>query len=265
MPIYNKSPLGLLCDEINARQTPKLPLSPTNVRVRKVEAITARDITKPNAKVTLVGRQSHGITGELTVLVRRIALATLFKNLKPIVIASRNITFAEAARLLNVQYGLNLDPADFRDDIYTGRPNFNLTPGANSLQYYGSVTIKIVDMIKDLGYLRSLQIDERKHPVAVDGRKCIDMLSWGWDNTDIRSYITAIPAGKLSNTTAVSSLLSELKDARGITINVTGATIRHYNPISGLATANMIYDRVSVISGIDDPNYAGTMYLHFNV
>lgn len=265
MPIYNKSPLGLLCDEINARQNPKLPLSPTNVRVRKVEALSTRDITKPNAKVTLVGRQSHGVTGELTVLVRRIALATLFKNLKPVVIASRSITYAEAARLLNVQYGLNLDPDDFASDQYTARPNFNLTPGPKSLQYYGSVTVKIVDMIKDLSYLRSLQLEERTHPIKVDGRKCIDMLSWSWDCTDIRTDITAVAAGKLSNTTAVVNLLDELKSKFGITISVTGATIRHYTLTSQLATSNRIYDRVSVISGIDDPNYAGTMYLHYNV
>ena len=265
MPIYNKSPLGMLCDEINARQNPKLPLSPTNVRVRKVETIAVRDITKPNAKVTLVGRQSHGITGELTVMVRRLALPTLFRNLKPIVVASRAITYAEAASLLNAQYGLNLDPADFRDDIYTGRPTFNLTPGANSLQYYGTVNVRVVDMIKDLGYIRSLQLDERKHPVKVDGRQCIDMLSWGWDCTDMSSEITAVPAGIIANTTAVANLLDSLKQARGIDIKVTGARMTHYNPTSKLPSGNLQYDRVSVISGIDDPNYTGSLYLHYNV
>lgn len=265
MPIYNKPPLALLCDEINARLSPKLPLTPTNVRVRKVEVITTKDISKPNAKVTLSGRQAHGITGDITVNVRRIDLGVLFKNITPKIVAARTITMAEGARLLNSTYGLNLDVSDFRADINTDRPTFYLQPGALSLQYTGRVLVTIVDAIKELPRLRSLQLDQYQHPMVYDGRKGIDFASWGVDFTADASVITAVPQGVLANTSTVAALSSVLA-AHGINVSLTGATLTRYSTMSQVPLGNQSYDSCAVVTGIDDKNYVGTLYLHyFNV
>lgn len=263
MPIYSKTPLENLCDSINETYRPKIPLTPINVRVRKVVAINERNIAKPNTTVVLTGRQSHGLVGDISVNVRRLDLQTLFKNQPPVLSVNRSMTMREAAQLINANYGLNLDPDDFRADVYTGGTNFWLTPGSKSIQYTGRVLVKIVPMVRNLANLRARQLTVLKHPQDPDGRKCLDLLTYGWDCSTDQYAIRTTPAGLFSNN-ANNAVLRQILKERGLgDIKLSGATLTHYTLTAQVPTANKKYARVSIITGVDDPNYVGTIYLHY--
>lgn len=263
MPIYSKTPLENLCDSINTAYNPKIPLTPNNVRVRKVTALNERSATKPNTTVTLTGRQSHGLVGDINVNVRRLDLQTLFKNQPPVLSVNRSMTMREASQLINANYGLNLDPNDFRADVYTGGTNFWLTPGSKSIQYTGRVLVKIIPMVRNLALLRARQLTVLKHPQDPDGRKCLDLLTYGWDCSTDQYAIRTTPAGVLTNNANNAALRQILKE-RGLgDIKLSGAQLTHFTNTSQVTTANKKYARVSTITGVDDPNYVGTIYLHY--
>lgn len=269
MPIYAKTSLELLCDSINEQQRPKIPLTPLNVRVRKITVIAAKREGDPNAIVTLTGRQSHGIIGDIDVRVHRLNLTTLFKNLKVVIYAQRNISYHEAIDQINQKYGLNLNKDDFNGDLWMGvGGTYRLSPGPKSLQYFGTMSVKVETMPKELGRLRGVFLSELKHPQVVDGRLGANQISWGIDYSEAVNIVRAVPAGKVSNGAALIAL-RELMVERGLpALNMTGATMTHYdNNQSAAATrtagTNQRYTRCSLMTGIDEAGAVGTLFFHY--
>lgn len=269
MPIYAKTSLELLCDSINEQQRPKIPLSPKNVRVRKLTVIAAKREGDPNTIVTLTGRQSHGIIGDIDVRIHRLNLAVLFKNLKIVIYAQRNITYREAINQVNQKYGLNLNVEDFSDTLWMGiGGTYNLSPGPKSLQYYGTMTIKVESMPKELGRLRGVFLDELKHPQVVDGRLGAQQISYGLDWTENVNTIRAVPAGKVANGVALINLRALMVERGLPELNMTGATMTHYdNNQNAAATVaagtNKRYTRCSLMTGIDESGAVGTLIFHY--
>jgi len=277
MPLYSKSQQQFLLDAINAITPGAIsPADMENTTFGLPKAIAAALPDSPNTEITLRGRQGRGYTGTQTFRYRRLSLNDLFKNFVPQVTAPTAYGWltTEAkkkafAQNLNGRYGLNLVAADIPDQFVQLNVENTLGVLSSCLQYTGSITFMSIRGKNDLEELVLNDVlDTLNHPVAVEDKLCLPLLSYGWDFTDEQQLMSGFVNGSLSvganATSGRTDQLMALLVERGIpSFDPTGARITRYLTTAE-TRANTRYDNVLVITGIRDVNVAGDCLLHYN-
>lgn len=269
MPIYNKSQEELLLASYNAANVGAVkPLTLDNAKFGKPKPLAQKEPTDPNTAVVVRARQRRGYAGKQTIPYSRLDLGLLFKNAKPQMTLPSCPSVAKAVNNINGRFGLNLREEDVVDYAITPNAAFTLQVKPTCLQYVGSATFYFVPgklVLQDLVVTTAL--DAQKHPVALDGRKCAKMLTYGLDFTEHRALIQAFTEGSMSTgdnlTLGRSDELVKLLASKGIPKwDYRGAKVRFANT-ADVPDANTVYDRCMIISNIDDKAISGDMYLHF--
>lgn len=270
MPIYNKSQEQYLLDEFN-RKNPSaaLPVTALNVVFGKPTPLDP-SVSAANTTVVVRARQRRGYLGNQTFDYNRLDIDVYFKNIS-VRVSLPNITkLSQAVNHLNGKYGLNLRPGDVEELTLIPNRKFTLRISPDCLQFKGTVEAVYKPGPLDLNQLVvNKKLDVLQHPVAVDGRRCAKMLSWGIDFTDDRGLLQSITTGGLSGgvnqQTGRSDELVNLMESRGFPRwDYSGAKWRTVTTAT-VADCNKQYDMVAIVSDVDDPGIAGDIYLHYNV
>lgn len=278
MPLYSKSQQQFLLDAINEVSPDAImPADITNTTFGDPRAIAQVLPEDPNTEITLRGRQGRGYIGTQTYRYKRLSLNDLFKNFVPQVTApnaygwlttvAKKTAFAQN---LNGRYGLNLTADDIPDQyVYLNEENV-LTVNSTSVQYKGTIRFMSIRGKNNLEQLVLNDIlDAIEHPIdpALD-KRCATMLGYGVDFSDEVQLMQGLVTGSMSvganYTSGLSDALVASMVSRGLpSFDYTGAKITQ-KLTSAEPRANKMFDRVLVISGLNDPQLAGDWLLHYN-
>lgn len=273
MPIYQKTPTELLLDKINSSNLTPRPLTETNCTM---DAPVAIPVTKEgfNTEVTIRGIQYRGYTGSVKFRYRRLDLALLFKNTPLIADAPGLTELWQAIPNINARYGLNLTTAGFVNTAMSDGKTFTLQTTPDNIMYIGSLRGAYLNAgyrLQDVIYQRNLET--LVHPISAEDLalkyKSGGMLAFGIDFTTEANVIEALANGPMGTgvnfTSGASDALIQTMVGAGFPRwDYTAARIDHYNG-GVVAKANPNYGRVAVISGIEDNNIRGPLYLHYNL
>lgn len=272
MALYSQSQQQYLVDAINARNPGAIDLlTLKNCFIGKPKVITQKFPTDPNTEITVRGRPGSGYNGSQTFRYTRLSLSDLFKNMTPVITMPNIGTTLQAVANINGRYGLNLLPEDVVS-YYLYRNSLSpLRVYGTCLQYVGSVNIKYVPGPYSLEELVVNNVlDVMKHPIDPDeGKKCGTMLAYGIDFTEEYSLLNAFTAGALGTgvnfTSGRSQALVDMMVSHGLpSWSFIGARAQIKTTASE-PRANKMFDRVLVITLVDDPDVAGDWLLHYNI
>lgn len=220
MPIYEGTAIKNVFDLIN-RDNPDLPfeVSPTTFIVGVPVAI-ALTPQKHDTQIRLVARTSSMYRGALTLTYRRLALPSLFREVKPIIerfLLSRWYSLTEFLPLINSQYGLNFSVVDFNDTAgimhgsYQPSRDFTITARVDSLMYSGAVVMNWRQGKEELGkdIMTVPELAGAVWPggndfVAVDDRRAYGTWLF-WNRHFTEEAIAGAWANSLSTSTSSSS------------------------------------------------------------
>lgn len=270
MPLYSKSQQQLLLDDFNAKNGSAVaPLTVDNAIFSTPKAIKQLLPTDPNTSVTVRARQGRGYAGETEITYTRLDLATLFKNQTPVLTLPNINVLSKGLANLNGRYGLNLTVDDIVDyNLYSGN-KFTLRVKPACLQYVGSVTALYAPqrlVLDDL--VVNPVIDCMKHPVRLDGRLCAKMVAWSYDFTDHAPLLTAMTAGSMSQgdnlAKGYSQNIVQLMMTMGFPQWDFTAAQWAVKTVASVKDANPLFDKVIVITNVNDSKIAGDIYLHYN-
>jgi len=278
MALYSLSQRQFLYDAINAENPGAItPVSLDNALIGDPKAIAVQP-SGANTEITVRGRQGRGYTGVQTFRYKRLSLNDLFKNIVPQVTAPNayGYLYTDAKKLafaqnVNGRYGLNLEAADIPDQyIYLNVKN-TLTVKSTCVQYTGSITFMSVKGKLDLATLVVNDIlDELNHPIDVKlDRLSAEMLSYGQDFSDEFQLMDSFVNGRLdigaNFTNGYTTALLQVFQGRGLPqFDITKTTIKRVNA-SADVRSNGISDKLLIISGMNDPQVAGSWLLHYNI
>lgn len=278
MPLYSKSQQQFLLDAINAVSPGAImPADSDNTTFGVPKAIHQVLPEDPDTEITLRGRQGRGYIGIQTYRYKRLSLNDLFKNFVPQVTAptaygwlttvAKKTAFAQN---LNGRYGLNLTADDIPDQyVYLNEENV-LAVNATSVQYKGSIRFMSTRGKNNLeDQLLNDILEAIKHPIEPSlEKRCATMLGYGVDFSEEVQLMQGLVNGSMSVganfTSGLSDALVASMVSRGLpSFDYTGAKITQ-KLTSAETRANKMYDRVLVISGLNDPQLAGDWLLHYN-
>ena len=278
MPLYSKSQQQFLLDAINAVSPGAImPADLANTTFGVPKAIHQVLPEDPDTEITLRGRQGRGYIGIQTYRYKRLSLNDLFKNFVPQVTAptaygwlttvAKKTAFAQN---LNGRYGLNLTADDIPDQyVYLSEENV-LAVNATSVQYKGSIRFMSTQGKNNLeDQLLNDILEAIKHPIEPSlEKRCATMLGYGIDFSEEVQLMQGLVNGSMSVganfTSGLSDALVASMVSRGLpSFDYTGAKITQ-KLTSAEPRANKMYDRVLVISGLNDPQLAGDWLLHYN-
>ena len=271
MPIYTKSQRRYAIEEIN-RHNPGavFPMTETNVIFGTPKAIPVQP-DGCNAEVIVRARQRRDYIGNQVFRYPRLDLAVYFKNVTPI-ITLPNITKANQATVnINGRYGLNLIADDIEPVTLVAGEKFILRMTDKCLQFHGSVECIYRPAPYNLGELIvNPSIIELLHPLDPKlGKLCAKLIGYNIDFSDHYTFLQSIREGGLSGgenqLLGRTEALLDLMEAKGFPRwNPLGAKYKIYNT-TAIADSNQQYDKVAVITEVNDPNIGGDFYLHFNI
>ena len=272
MALYSQSQQQYLVDAINVRNPGAIDLlTLKNCFIGKPKAIPQNFPTDPNTEITVRGRPGSGYNGSQTFRYTRLSLSDLFKNFTPVITMPGIGTTLQAVANINGRYGLNLLPEDVVS-YYLYRNSLSpLRVYGTSLQYTGSVNIKYVPGPYSLEELVVNNIlNELNHPIDPDdGKKCGTMLAYGVDFTDEYQLLSSFTPGPLGTgdnfTSGRSQALVDMMESHGLPRwDFTGARVQ-VKTTANETRANKRFDRVLVITLVNDPDVAGDWLLHYNI
>lgn len=272
MALYSQSQQQYMVDAINARNPGAISLlTLKNCFISKPKAITPKLPGDPNTEIVVRGRPGSGYIGSQTFQYTRLSLSDLFKNFTPVITMPGIGVTQQAVANINGRYGLNLVPEDVVS-YYLYRNSLSpLRVYGTSLQYVGSVNIKYVPGPYSLEELVVNNIlNEMNHPIDPDdGKLCGTMLAYGVDFTDEYQLLGSFATGAMGTgsnfTSGRSDSLVDMMEARGLPRwDFTGARAQ-VKTTANEPRANKKFDRVLVITLVNDPHVAGDWLLHYNI
>lgn len=271
MPIYSKPQEQYLLEEFNKRNPGAvMPVDESNVVFGKPVAIEPEKPGDPNARVMLRAKQRRGYVGNQSFDYTQLDIGTLFKNINPRVSLPNITKLSAAVQHINGKYGLNLRTSDVEEVTLVANKKFIFRMSPSCLQWRGTVEMLYKPGPLDLGQLVvNKKLDVLAHPVAIDGRRCAKMLSWGIDYTENRPLIQSITAGGLSGganqQSGRTALLINMMMSHGFPEwNFVGSKWAVFST-AAIEDCNKQYDMVAIISNVDDSAISGDIYLHYNV
>lgn len=271
MPIYSKPQEQYLLEEFNKRNPGAvMPVDESNVVFGKPVAIEPEKPGAPNARVMLRAKQRRGYVGNQSFDYTQLDIGTLFKNISPRVSLPNITKLSAAVQHINGKYGLNLRTSDVEEVTLVANKKFIFRMSPSCLQWRGTVEMLYKPGPLDLGQLVvNKKLDVLAHPVAIDGRRCAKMLSWGIDYTENRPLIQSITAGGLSGganqQSGRTALLINMMMSHGFPEwNFVGSKWAVFST-AAIEDCNKQYDMVAIISNVDDSAISGDIYLHYNV
>ena len=271
MPIYSKPQEQYLLEEFNKRNPGAvMPVDESNVVFGKPVAIEPEKPGDPNARVMLRAKQRRGYVGNQSFDYTQLDIGTLFKNISPRVSLPNITKLSAAVQHINGKYGLNLRTSDVEEVTLVANKKFIFRMSPSCLQWRGTVEMLYKPGPLDLGQLVvNKKLDVLAHPVAIDGRRCAKMLSWGIDYTENRPLIQSITAGGLSGganqQSGRTALLINMMMSHGFPEwNFVGSKWAVFST-AAIEDCNKQYDMVAIISNVDDSAISGDIYLHYNV
>lgn len=271
MPIYSKPQEQYLLEEFNKRNPDAvMPVDESNVVFGKPVAIEPEKPGDPNARVMLRAKQRRGYVGNQSFDYTQLDIGTLFKNISPRVSLPNITKLSAAVQHINGKYGLNLRTSDVEEVTLVANKKFIFRMSPSCLQWRGTVEMLYKPGPLDLGQLVvNKKLDVLAHPVAIDGRRCAKMLSWGIDYTENRPLIQSITAGGLSGganqQSGRTALLINMMMSHGFPEwNFVGSKWAVFST-AAIEDCNKQYDMVAIISNVDDSAISGDIYLHYNV
>ena len=272
MALYSQSQQQYLLDAINkANPDAVLPADLSNCTIGKPRAIAQKKPGDPNTEITIRGRQRRGYNGSQTFRYTRLSLSDLFKNISPVITLPGISYMQQAVKNINGRYGLNLLPEEVINYYFYNQSYQTLTTNGESLQWTGSVRMRYTPGKWDLEeQVMTNVLPVMEHPVAPkDAKKCATMLAYGIDFTEEYALLNAFTTGTMGTganfSTGRSQSLVDMMVSHGLpSWSFVGARAQIKNTASE-TRANKAFDRVLVISSVDDPDVAGDWLLHYNI
>lgn len=274
---FSKPSSDLVFDLINLAN-PDLPLSinANNCIVESIKQVAVNEASNfRNTSARLRGVQGSGFTDSVTLYYDRINIASLIvsyassyaPNNQFVSFTARNVH--EALAVMFDTYGVNLGTKDVVSTGIAGAnsPNytatFTLTCQPESPAYYGSTATKCFRGLPVLDTSITVdKLDVMRFPIDPDqSQLCVDLLTFGIDFTAYKNLLNVTSAG-LPNWDGLRSVLDQLglpQYAAPLNSNTVSDV-----PTTNLATANKLYDRVVVQTGIDEAGAKGIAYYHYN-
>lgn len=272
MALYSQSQQQYLLAAIN-KQNPNaaLPADLSNCIIGKPRVIAQKLPTDPNTEVTIRGRQRRGYNGSRTFQYTRLSLSDLFKGITPIITLPGISRMQQAVKNLNGRYGLNLLEEEIVNYVVYNQQYQTLVTNGESLQWVGSVRCRYIAGRYDLEELVMNNIlDVMKHPIDLDNKKlCSTMLGFGVDFSDEKVFLLSMSTGSLSAganfTSGRSKALQDMMLSRGLPAwDMTNAKAQVIRPTQD-TRAKTTYDRVLLVTNVNDVNVEGDWLLHFNI
>lgn len=272
MALYSQSQQQYLVDAINAENPGAIDLlTLKNCFIGKPKALSSKLPGAPNTEITLRGRPGSGYNGSQTFQYSRLSLSDLFKNMTPVITMPGISNTLQAVANINGRYGLNLLVEDVVS-YYLYRGSLSpLRVYPECLQYVGQVNVLFTPGKYDLESLVVNNIlNELNHPIDLKEKKrCATMLAYGIDFSNEYALLNSLKAGPLGTGTNVTSGLSDALVNMMISYGLpswvyTGAQVQVRTPAQE-SRANKRYDRVLVITSVNDPDVAGDWLLHYNI
>ena len=273
MAIYGKSPKALLLDEMNRLNAAPTLLTENNCLISDPKVIPE---TKEgyNTEVVVTGIQFRGYINSVTFRYRRLDLALLFKNQVATFDAPAISTVWNGLSNLNARYGLNFTKDDLANRSFYNGLDFTISAIPTSYQYFGTFNARYRNggyRLNDVIYDRNL--DAYNHPLKQDdmkaGFKSGQMLSFNLDLTAEFNIVSALIDGPLANgpnfnNGTTQSLMQTLASMGFPSFDYSKASVATYNKgVVGVLMPK--YDKVAVISGLEDTNIKGPIYLQYNL
>lgn len=159
MPLYAGKDIDLLIAAIN-RDNPHLTweLNATDFIYSKPVKYTVANVDNHNTQIRVTAKETSPYRGNVLLTYRRIDLTILFRSqrleLKKFIASNASMTKAQYIPLLNIKYGLNLDPAVITGANIPGSVQSRtvlLTMGDLSYQYVGTINLYWSQDLEELG------------------------------------------------------------------------------------------------------------------
>jgi hypothetical protein len=159
MPLYAGKDIDLLIAAIN-RDNPQLPwaLNATDFIYSKPVKYTVANLQDHNTQIRVTAKETSPYRGNVLLTYRRIDLAILFRSqrmeLKKFIASNGSLTKAQYIPLLNIKYGLNLDPAQVSGATLIGSrqtQTVTLTMVDNAYQFTGAISLVWTQDLEELG------------------------------------------------------------------------------------------------------------------
>jgi len=159
MPLYAGKDIDLLIAAIN-RDNPQLPwqLNATDFIYSKPVKYTVANLQDHNTQIRVTAKETSPYRGNVLLTYRRIDLAILFRSqrmeLKKFIASNASMTKAQYIPLLNIKYGLNLDPAQVTGANLIGSrqtQTVTLTMVDTAYQFTGALSLVWTQDLEELG------------------------------------------------------------------------------------------------------------------
>lgn len=159
MPLYAGKDIDLLVAAIN-RDNPQLPwkLNATDFIYSKPVKYTVANLQDHNTQIRVTAKETSPYRGNVLLTYRRIDLAILFRSqrmeLKKFIASNAAMTKAQYIPLLNIKYGLNLDPAQVSGGNLAGSrqtQTVTLTMVDTAYQFTGAINLVWAQDLEELG------------------------------------------------------------------------------------------------------------------
>lgn len=246
MPLYAGKDIDLLIAAIN-RDNPQLPwkLNATDFIYSKPVKYTVANLQDHNTQIRVTAKETSPYRGNVLLTYRRIDLAILFRSqrmeLKKFIASNASMTKAQYIPLLNIKYGLNLDPAQVTGANLAGSrqtQTATLTVVDTAYQFTGAISLVWTQDLEELG-LDVMTTGELAGAVWPNGVAMFDpegtyslrheflplyrdytqdSIDNAWATTNTQSSFT-ITAG--ANPFGSKTLLKEISDAYGLEMEFT--------------------------------------------
>lgn len=278
MDLLFSKPSGELVFDLINLANPGLPkiINAQNCIVEAVTQVQPSDKTNNrNTQARLRGIQGSGFTDSVILYYDRINVANLIitygSNGAP---SNQFVSYTaanvhQALAVIFETYGVNFGTMDVASTGIAGAntarytASFSLSCQPTSPAYYGSTPMRCYRglPVLDTSITKNV-LDVMEHPISPNqGQQCVDMLTFGIDFTAYKNLLNVTSAG-LPNWAGLRNVLDQLG-------------VPHYsgplnsNTVSDVATtgketANKMYDRVVIHTGIDEAGAKGIAYYHYN-